>query len=260
MKLISLNVEGSRHWPLIDPFFDLARPDVICLQEVFEEDAARAAGRLGMAHAFSPMTLRHYDFSDENTPLRPFGIAILSRDPLRDVREQKYHSTARPISAGDAATLEARRATFRQTLLSAEVTAGDEALRVATTHFTWTPDGMSNRYQEEDARALMRMLDDMPPLALCGDFNIPRHVNPLYDVFIAKYRDAIPDSYLSSLDLSLHRRGGNPEAAASLAKFMVDYLFLGEGYRADDVRLQSGVSDHYAIVATVARDTPQGGR
>jgi len=124
---------------------------------------------------------------------------------------------------------------------------------VATTHFTWTPNGISDQYQEEDAHALLRMLDDMPPVVLCGDFNMPRHVNSLYDMFASKYWDAIPASYESSIDLSLHRQRGNSESIPFLAKFMVDYLFLGKGYEAHDVRLQANVSDHYAIVATIGR-------
>jgi endonuclease/exonuclease/phosphatase family metal-dependent hydrolase len=137
-----------------------------------------------------------------------------------------------------------------QVLLSAKILCNGKTFSVATTHFTWTPDGIPNHYQEEDARALLDLLSKMPgDVALCGDFNMPRHVNALYNLFTARYSDVIPQSYFSSIDLSLHRSRNNPAAVADLCHYMVDYLFLSNGYLAENVHFQSGVSDHYALIA-----------
>lgn len=250
MKLISLNVEGSKHWDLINPFLDKELPDALCLQEVFEDDAARLAERLGMHHVFAPMTLRNHEFNDPQTPLLVFGIAMFSRTPFTSTFSQEYHSTGKLLQPDDDKDLETKRESMAQVLLFGTIPFGDRTFSIVTTHFTWTPDGLVNQYQKEDARALLDILSKMPgDIALCGDFNMPRHVDPLYDLFAAKYKDAIPESYISSIDLSLHRSKDIPSAVAELSVYMVDYLFLSAGYRAENVRLQSGVSDHCAVVA-----------
>lgn len=260
MKLISLNVEGSKHWDLIDPFLDKELPDTLCLQEVFEIDAVRLAERLGMHHLFAPMMLRNPEFKEPELPELPFGVAMLSRIPFASTSTQEYHSTGNPLLPHGGKNMETRRASIRQVLLSAEVPFDGKIFSVATTHFTWTSNGLPDQYQEDDARALLEILSKMPgDIALCGDFNMPRHFNALYDLFAARYTDAIPASYDSSIDLSIHRSRNNPAAVVDLCKYMVDYLFLTPGYRAGNVRLLPGVSDHYAIVANLESITlPQG--
>lgn len=250
MKLISLNVEGSKHWDLIDPFLDKELPDALCLQEVFENDATHLAERLDMHHVFAPMMLRNPEFKEPEPPELPFGVAMLSRTPFANTATYEYHSTGNPLLPHGGKNIETRRESIRQVLISAQIPYDNKLFSIATTHFTWTPNGMPDRYQEDDARALLAILSKMPgDIALCGDFNMPRHFNPLYDLFAAHYADAIPDSYKSSIDLSIHRSRNNPEAVADLSKYMVDYLFLTPGYHAENVRLQSGISDHYGIVA-----------
>ncbi len=65
-----------------------------------------------------------------------------------------------------------------------------------------------------------------------------------------KYKDNIPSHYKTSIDAALHRAG--KERPEGLADKMVDGLFTTPGYTAVDVRLQFGVSDHAAIVATIS--------
>lgn len=254
MKLISLNVEGTRHWDTIVPFLEKESPDVLCLQEAFENDVTELSRRFGMHYAFGPMMLRQIDFDDDTSELEPFGVALLARTPLRDAAILEYHPTGKPLQKYVGVDLESRRASIRQVLVTAEVESASEGpFRIATTHFTWTPDGLPNSYQEEDAEALIGTLAGMPPLALCGDFNMPQGINYLYERFAAEYRDAIPASYASSIDLSLHRERGNAAACAALSQTMTDYLFLGEGYETAHVRLEGGVSDHFAVVAQLKK-------
>lgn len=247
MKLISLNIEGAKHWNLVDPFLKSERADVICLQEVFKKDAERAAETLGMQTSFAPMFLRPYG---EPAVLEQEGIAILSRSPMRDVAIRNYHVPAKDIVLIDETDGGAHiNTTVRRSLLSTTIENDEGAFTIATTHFTWTPDGMPRDYQYGAAENLLKALEAFPDVALCGDFNVPRGVNDIYERFAAKYSDVIPPDYASSLDLTLRRPRTNPETARRLAGYMVDYLFLSAAYRAVGVRLAPGVSDHYAIVA-----------
>ncbi len=248
MKLVSLNVEGAKHLARFVPFLETERPGAICLQELFEKDGQVIAEKLGMSFAFAPMLFTPYEGAGEPEAL---GIGLFSRVALSNIQVQDYWSPGTELPLFDLTDTDTKRRTQRVTLLSAEVPIdGADAFTLLTTHFTWTPDGKPDAYQETDADALLALLSSFPRFALCGDFNIPRGFNPLYERFASRYADAIPRSYASSLDLSLHRAGRDPIQSKMLAKFMVDYLFL-EGYRAENVRLEFGVSDHAAIIGDV---------
>ena len=248
MKLVSLNVEGSKHWALVDPFLNSQQADVVCLQEVFEKDVARLAEMLNMHLAFAPMFLR----PNEGSPTyERMGIVMLSRSPMENIMIQNYHLPDQELPKKDDTDEYTMDKTVRRSLLSANVNCGGKLFTVATTHFTWTPDGLPKDYQYAAAEKLLEAVKELPEVALCGDFNVPRGVNDIYERFAKKYYDAIPVTYASSLDMTLHRAGKNPIVAERLADYMVDYLFLSNGYRAENVRLESGVSDHCAIVATV---------
>ena len=67
------------------------------------------------------------------------------------------------------------------------------------------------------------------------------------------YTDTIPANYTSSLDKTLHRKGDDPSRAHLFTDFMVDYLFTKPDYQASDVRLEFGISDHAAVVATISK-------
>lgn len=239
MKLISLNIEGKKHLARVIPFLRREKADVVCLQEVFEKDALHMARTFRAKHEFSPMTIREGEKK---------GIATITRLPVRKTRTLTYHKPSQVLKKYEE---ENKAGTIRQILLVAEVKEKGRISVVGNTHFTWTPDGLSDINQRKDIKALMRALEKFPEIVLCGDFNIPRGVNDLYENIIEKYRDAVPKSYASSLDMRLHRMGKNKKESGRMKKFMVDYIFLSKEYVAKKVRLVSGVSDHKAVVGLI---------
>jgi endonuclease/exonuclease/phosphatase family metal-dependent hydrolase len=251
MKLISLNIEGRKHWDVVDPFFEAEPADVICLQEIFESDAKSFADRFSMAYVFAHMLVKVRDASARDPAYEKSGIALFSRGPLKNVRLEVYHAANEGLKPFDKTTIELLRETERNVMVLADVEQDGSVFTIGTTHFTWTPNGAMTEYQHEDAAALLKILADIPEIILCGDFNVPRGFNKIYDLFAANYEDAIPRSYVSSLDPLLHVAYQNPDAAKNVSQFMVDYLFLSKKYEAHDVRLHFGVSDHSAVVATV---------
>jgi hypothetical protein len=60
-----------------------------------------------------------------------------------------------------------------------------------------------------------------------------------------KYKDNIPPEYKTSIDQNLHKVKG--------IQFMVDGLFTTPSYKASDVKLVDGVSDHMAVVAEITK-------
>lgn len=117
-----------------------------------------------------------------------------------------------------------------------------EIYRCVTTHFPVTKEGESTPHQLEILTPLFNELDKLGDFVLCGDFNAPRG-NETFRRISEKYKDNIPEKYITSLDQNIHRVKG--------LMFMVDGLFTTNGYFAKDVSLVDGVSDHMAIVGTI---------
>jgi endonuclease/exonuclease/phosphatase family metal-dependent hydrolase len=128
-------------------------------------------------------------------------------------------------------------------MLSCEIEKEGETFRVATTHFTWTPDGSADDYQRADVKKLLAILGGMGEFVLTGDFNAPRG-GEIFGTLAEKYKDNVPSHYTTSIDGALHRAGP--------LELMVDGIFSTPGYAVSDVELVAGVSDHKAIVATVS--------
>ena len=77
---------------------------------------------------------------------------------------------------------------------------------------------------------------------MCGDFNAPRG-RATFARLASTYADAIPAHHTTSIDASLHRAGQ--------LNLMVDGLFHTAAVSAREVTFHPGVSDHYALTATL---------
>lgn len=247
LKLVSVNIEHSQHLDRLKVFFADKDPDIICLQEVLEDDIPLLERILRMpCAAFAPMI----HVADRSDP----GVVHLSGSAMFSGRtvarfEKKYY-------VGSEAA--ARRSTpdsaeRNRVVLVCDVEVEDATYRVATTHFTWTPKGEVSEAQREDMRALLAILAPLGEFVLCGDMNAPRvyegKPGEIFSALSGRYHDNIPLRYETSLDLDLHRAGKlRPH---ELVSKMVDVLFTTPGYRATDVELHSGVSDHCAVSAAI---------
>jgi endonuclease/exonuclease/phosphatase family metal-dependent hydrolase len=238
MKLITLNVEGNRHLDRIVPFLEHEQPQVLSLQEVFEKDARYIADHLGMTVTFSAMALDTYDCRSE--ALEPIGIAILTINEPVSTHVAHYKNATSPV-------VSYAEGKDRHSLLWVEVGYKGSVYVVCTTHIMVTPDGLPTDEQRTDMTHLLKILDIIPEIILCGDFNIPRGINELYDQFATRYTDNIPKEVRSTIDINFHRAGDDPDARTHLVRYVVDYVFTTSGYQTTDVRIASGVSDHCAV-------------
>lgn len=239
MKLLSLNIEGIMHLERVFYLLDCERPNILCLQES-PLSISSELRRRGYVVTCAPRTVKIQDgfsFTEGNI------FATLAH------HRPEVHYYFRPQERVAIFDINRVRETVFQSLIFAEV--GD--INIATTHFTWGSDGrVATDDQVEDMKRMLDILDAKPAHILCGDLNIPRNMNSLYEnMLLPRYTDAIPSDYESSLDLSLHRVGGDIEKVKLLGGFMVDHLLLKDPFVAKSVRLEFGVSDHAAIVADV---------
>jgi len=242
ISLISVNVERSKHLPLVETFLASGNADVVCIQEIMERDLPFFQSLLGDTFHFSPMTLHH----DESTP-GVVGVAIFSRLSVIAFREYYYHGGRDTIQLNDYSSIDTKHATESYVAIVADVQSGEETYTIGTTHFTWTPKGAADDYQRADLTEMLSMLAVEHELTLCGDFNAPRP-GEIFSKIASVYTDNIPPQYLTSLDPARHKA-----PLDELADKMVDGVFTTPAYRASDVVLHTGVSDHCAVTATIER-------
>jgi endonuclease/exonuclease/phosphatase family metal-dependent hydrolase len=239
LKLVSLNVEGARHLDRIILFLIKEAPEAIALLEA-PDFLAYTLLDLGYHTSFAPMTIR----TQEGKVFQE-GVLVATRKPHTSHPHYYYRANADivPFVKDD------KRNSISHVALHVKI----EGVHLVATHFTWNPSGeTADIHQTNDMRAMLAHLETLPPHILCGDMNIPRKENALYDLLCTHYTDNIPDTYISSLDRDLHRLGGEKNASKLFDRFMVDYVFTQNDYAATDVRLEFGVSDHAAVVAHVS--------
>lgn len=245
IRLVSLNIERSKHLGLVIPFLQQQNADVVCLQELMEYDIPKFESALEMQYRFAAGKLH----AAEGNP-GILGEGIFSRLKIVHSKALYYHGSADHIPESDMTDVHTKHTTESTSVIFCDVESGDTTFRIATTHFTWTLDGRPNDYQREDLKKMIEILDGLGEFVLCGDFNAPRG-GEIFSMIAKKYKDNIPLTYKTSIDVNLHRAG--KIASEKMDEKMVDGLFSTPQYVVSDVELHSGVSDHLAVVATIAR-------
>ncbi len=241
LSLVSVNIEWDKHLDTVLPFLREERADVTCVQELLEQDIALFEEACGQLIMYSPV-----GYLERGTMLT-IGCGIFSRVPFIERGERYY------VGARDTIRVDDEKSDIGTHVLSYGSFAKEGVeYRIATTHLTWSKDGESTAEQLEDLNKLFAELDSIGEFALCGDFNAPRG-RETFSRLAAKYQDNIPTECTTSIDMRVHKTKDIPEARARVATYMVDGLFTTPGYSAKDVRLQFGVSDHAAIVATIEK-------
>jgi endonuclease/exonuclease/phosphatase family metal-dependent hydrolase len=189
-----------------------------------------------------------------------WGIALCTTGTLSGRQDMYYRDVVYPPSDAILSILKTRGVVkngFKNGILCARATVQGDDFFVAVTHFTWGPEGeVATPEQHTSMDALLTYTENLEPHILCGDFNLPRDYNPLYERLAHAYTDNIPKTYTSSLDKNLHRLGDDSTKQHLFSSFMVDYILSRPPYLVSNVRLVFGVSDHAAVVGQVTKNTP----
>ncbi len=240
LKLISLNVEGHKHFDLQMAFLKAESPDVLCLQEVLESDFEFIKSSLLMNGYFAPMVSERIIDKQKEEVLEPRGIAIFAKLPFEKSEAHYYYGNSNSLYEWiDGVTPQEK---IQRAILWGSILKEEKILFFGTTHFTWSKGGIVDGRQRKDLKALLKKLSTIPEIIFCGDFNAPRG-GEIFSMIAKKYKDNIPLEYFTSIYPNLHRKGD--------LQLMVDGLFSTPGYQITNVRLKGGVSDHYAIIADI---------
>lgn len=238
LKLVSLNIEGKKHFARFLPFLKHQNPDIVCLQEVYVADIPRLEKELNLQSVFIPLWYlsEQENYQSGSYKKEVWGMTIFSRLPLNQTQHQYYFGQADPLFAYTGPGTSCRA------LLWTTVAKNNQSFTVATTHFTWTPSGQPTSQQKKHLQKLLNILKTIPDFVLCGDFNSPRG-KTTFDALASLYQDNLPRNIASTIDPRLHQAGP--------LKLVVDGLFSTPPYLVKNVSVKCGLSDHCAIIADI---------
>ncbi len=244
MKLISLNIENNLHLDTVLEFLKIERPDIVCLQELLEEDFHRFENELEMDGVY---ILWSYWNNLENYPQltgKKQGVGIFAKDII-DSGSVFYVGNKENMAKSFEEYSKEKEFQKNRAFVWANVKDSEgEVFKFVTTQLPVTNKGEVTPFQLEAIEALLKELKDFREFVLCGDTNAPRG-GAAFRLLAEKYKDNIPEEYKTSIDQNLHRVKG--------IQFVVDCLFTTPGYEASSVRLTDGVSDHMAVVAEISK-------
>lgn len=226
------------------PLIKMELPDVLCMQEAGTpyQDELEA---LGYQVTFAPRSIRTHadeEFTD--------GLLFASRLPAT-VTSFNFYTPHAGVLLEEFNEETGRYNMPGQVLLGA-VVHNKKTYQIGTTHFTWTRNGdVPCAAQQIDMQNFLTLVHKFPAHIMCGDFNIPRATNRLYNDVVAVYRDEIPRTVTTSLDAEFHRLKDIPEKSYLLKQYVVDYVFSQPGYTVQGIRQIFGVSDHAATLCEI---------
>ncbi|USN87360.1 MAG: endonuclease/exonuclease/phosphatase family protein [Candidatus Nomurabacteria bacterium] len=226
---------------------DREDPDVICTQEVPKGFLTHLENR-GYQTAYAPMGI--YDEDGMNKEI-VMGVMLASKFP--STSKINYYHRGSPEIVKYENDRKEETESYPYIITNIETPSG--IYNIATTHLMDTKDGHEDVFQIRGMTRLLELLAKEEPHMICGDFNMPRGYNSLYEKVTKYYKDNIPAKYKSSLDKNLHRAGNKEIKQPIFDEYMVDYIFTQTPYEARDVRLEFGVSDHAAVVANILKVT-----
>ena len=242
MKLISLNIELNKHYDTVIPFLNKEKADVICLQEVCKEDLPFLEKELKYKHIFyTPMTL-----VSNNNIIRTSGHAIITSHPANLLQTNYYYTLYEDETKLPLFDKRATGKTINKALTIVEVSVDNTQFIVGNTHFTWTEGGLVDDNQLKDMPKLLEIAAKQKDIILCGDFNAPRGRGS-WTALCERYTDNIPPHITNTLDPTHHR--------VPALRYVVDGIFTSSGYRANNIEVRCGISDHCAIIGEITKNT-----
>ena len=244
MKLVSINIESNLHTETVLNLLREETPDVICMQEMLEEDFELYRSVFNFNGIYKSQLYIGQHHVNSHFAGKRHGLAIFSKNIINSGYEY-YVGSEENVSKSYEEYFSDNKFQENRVLVWVDILDSNKnVFRFCTTHFTITKKGESTPKQFADLDLLFKALEPLGEFILCGDMNAPRG-NETFTRLANKYKDNIPLEYKTSIDQNLHRVKG--------IMFMVDGLFTTPKYEASNVKLVDGVSDHMAIVADIEK-------
>lgn len=241
IKILNLNIEGDKHLSQVIKLVEREKPDIICLQEVFEEDFHMLHRQFDMQGIFMPTVRIDSAGRPGFGKTGPFGVALFSRLTGEFGGDHYFRRRGSELPRYKGKPNAGNRCLVWQKT--------GNGLTIATTHFTWSKNGQTTEKQRIELKALIGLLvNKIKPDILCGDFNAPRG-QEIWSAISGKLTDNIPSQAKTTLDPVLHYSHG--------AMLVVDGFFTkpNSKFTVKSLRLIDGISDHLAVSAIMREYT-----
>jgi endonuclease/exonuclease/phosphatase family metal-dependent hydrolase len=216
-----------------------AGADVIALQEVdvrwsersaFADQAAELAAACGMGYRFAP--IYSLPAATSGMPPREFGVAILTRHPIRSWRN---HLLTR------LSTQEAAEPAPMPGFLQVTIEVNGTTIDVFDTHLDYRPDPAVRRTQVSEMLGILG--ESARPTILMGDMNAPP---PPAATELAPLFERLRDAWAAGSGPGLTYPADAPVRR-------IDYIFVAGPLRALAARvLPTDASDHRPVIADLA--------
>lgn len=242
MKIVSINIEIDRHHDTVNALIEKEKPDVICFQELLEENFEYFKKTYGKDGIFLPAAYLSHP-TQGGPQNRRFGLGIFSNSIINSGYSY-YVGNESHIAVSFEEYFRNGLPQEEHGLLWIDSVFEGNVYRIATTHLPATHLGQVTEFQLNTIDSMCTVLDTIGEFILIGDMNAPRGFEA-WSRLAARYTDNIPPEYMTSLDQNLHRVKG--------LMYVVDGLFTTKKYTAHNVKLVDGVSDHMAIVGEVTK-------
>lgn len=243
MKLISINIESNFHTEPVLNFLKKEKADVVCVQELLEEEFEMYKKELNFEGVFQAWSFWKSPKYPELKGKKQ-GVAIFAKEIINS-GSIFYAGSKENILISFEKFMSDEKFQKNKAFIWAEVKDSDGIIfKFITTQLPVTHEGEVTPYQIEVINSMLHHLEDLGEFVLCGDMNAPRG-HQSFSLIAEKYKDNIPLEYKTSIDQNLHITKG--------IQFMVDGLFTTPTYKASNVRLQDGISDHMAVVADITK-------
>ena len=247
LLVLSINIEGHRHLDRVIPFIQqqLAKnpgPVVVNLQEVYAVDLPILEHQTGLTGHFVPMANVTVTSIHQSHALGEWGLAQLYSPEFSSQQESYYvggsgHELPVFFANEDPNAMWRAVSWVRGKL-------AEKSYTIATTHFTWSPQGQATELQKKNLQGLLKIVTELPDLVITGDFNAPRG-GEIFAQLATQFKDNIPPEITTTIDGQFHKAGQ--------LEFVVDGFFSSEVYQVTQAQVISGVSDHQALVGLVER-------
>ncbi len=247
LKILCLNLyEGGLLWGNVETLIQREKPDILCLQEVFNGDERQPINFQSIKRLKTLLPDYFSYFSPELFEIFPQGQgdggnAIYSRYPISEEKtvflHEEYRKILRPRREDDFSH-------YPKNMQSVVVTVDGKKLNVFNMHGVWGLDG------KEDSKERLRMsklickeIKGKSPFVLMGDFNVQPNTKTI-DAIEAYGTNVFKGVLQSTFNMEHKRNPGYATAVVDMIFASPDIQVTSKAAPEDDV------SDHRPLLVT----------
>lgn len=236
---------GGKLFENIAAFIAAQRPDILCLQEVYNAETYPVDTKWHHVGSLATMLgFSHYAFNPAFTRLEPSGFrmqngnAVLSNLPIKSSVSTFFDV---PFNGSYIEKPGDFQLTPRN-LQHVELEMANQTLHIFNTQGIWGFDGADNERRLAMGDTIAREVAGVRPALLMGDFNVEERTQTMQ-----KITETMKNVFAGELTTSFNMQQKN---GGGFATSVVDMMFVSPDIRVTNHRVATeNISDHLALIA-----------